>query len=166
MTNKTVFTKDLANKKLHVSREFNAPLEKVWAAWTKSELLDKWWAPKPWKAETKSYSFTDGGTWLYAMVSPEGEKHWSRFDFGTIAPQQSFILTSRFCDEEGNYPEGYAGMNWFDEFFDTEKGTRVEIDLTFNEVAMMEKMLAMGFEGGFTMGMNNLEELLEENSIN
>ena len=164
MTNKAVFTKDLANKKIHVSREFDAPLDKVWAAWTESELLDKWWAPKPWKAETKSYNFTDGGTWLYAMVSPEGEKRWSRFDFDTITAKHSFGLTSRFCDEEGVYPEGYAGMKWLDKFSATAKGTRVDIDLTFTDEAAMEKLLTMGFEGGFTMGMNNLEELLAGNN--
>ena len=42
MTNNTLITKDLANKKLHVTREFGAPVEKVWKAWTESELLDKW----------------------------------------------------------------------------------------------------------------------------
>ena len=96
------------------------------------------------------------------MVSPEAEKGWSRFDFNTITPGESFGLTSRFCNEEGVYPEGYAGMKWFDKFFATEKGTRVDIDLTFTDEAVMEKLLTMGFEGGFTMGMNNLEELLDQ----
>jgi uncharacterized protein YndB with AHSA1/START domain len=41
------FTVDKANKKINVEREFAAPLESVWAAWTKAELLDQWCAPKP-----------------------------------------------------------------------------------------------------------------------
>ena len=162
MTNKTVFTKDIANKKLHVTREFAAPLDKVWAAWTESDILDKWWAPKPWKAITKSYNFTEGGTWLYYMAGPEGEKHWSRFDFETITPKQGFSLTSKFCDEDGNTPSDYIGMNWHNQFYSTENGTRVEVDLTFDDLAILEKILAMGFEGGFTMGLGNLDELLAE----
>jgi uncharacterized protein YndB with AHSA1/START domain len=51
----TVFSKDLQNKKLTVVREFDAPLERVWEAWTKSEILDQWWAPKPYKTETKKW---------------------------------------------------------------------------------------------------------------
>lgn len=42
MTNNFVFEKDLAVKRIHVLREFNAPIEKVWRAWTEPALLEKW----------------------------------------------------------------------------------------------------------------------------
>ena len=42
----TSISKDLANKKITVVREFAAPPESVWAAWTDASLLDQWWAPK------------------------------------------------------------------------------------------------------------------------
>ena len=67
MTNNFVFEKDLAAKKIHVVREFNAPIEKVWKAWTDPDILQKWWGPKPWVAVTKSMDFTVGGAWLYSM---------------------------------------------------------------------------------------------------
>ena len=162
MANSTLFTKDIANKKLFVSREFSAPVDKVWAAWTESDLLDKWWAPKPWKAVTNIFSFTHGGTWLYYMAGPEGEKHWSRFDFKTITPKQSFSQTSKFCDEDGNTPDDYAGMLWYIKFFLVEGGTRVDVDLHCEDAALLEKLLAMGFEGGFKMGLGNLDELLAD----
>jgi len=38
-----IFEKDLEKKQLHVMREFKAPVEKVWRAWTEAEQLDKWW---------------------------------------------------------------------------------------------------------------------------
>ena len=41
------FSVDKENKRISVKREFAAPLSRVWAAWTESELLDQWWAPKP-----------------------------------------------------------------------------------------------------------------------
>jgi len=160
MTNKTVFTKDLANNKMFVSREFFAPLDKVWAAWTESDLLDKWWAPKPWQAVTKTFNFTPGGTWLYYMAGSKGEKHWSRFDFTAITPKQSFSQTSKFCDENGNVPDGYAGMQWVIKFSPIENGTRVDVDLYCSDGAVLNKLLTMGFEGGFTMGLGNLDELL------
>jgi uncharacterized protein YndB with AHSA1/START domain len=162
MTNKTVFTKDLANNKMHVTREFAAPLEKVWAAWTEKDLIEKWIAPKPWRAETKSYSFTEGGIWIYAMVGPEGQKHWSRYDFKDIVPMQSYKQTSKFSDEDGNVPDGYAGMLWTIQFSPSEIGTRVEVELYVSDNAALEKLLTMGFEGGFNMGLGNLDELLAE----
>ncbi len=91
-----MITKDAANRKLHVTREFAAPVEKVWKAWTESSILDKWWAPKPWRTETKSMDFTDGGLWLYAMIGPEGERHYSRVDIKKVVAQQSFTTLCTF----------------------------------------------------------------------
>lgn len=62
-THKTEIVKDLANKSLVITRDFSAPVAKVWKAWTESKLLDQWWAPKPWKTETKSMDFRNGGYW-------------------------------------------------------------------------------------------------------
>jgi uncharacterized protein YndB with AHSA1/START domain len=60
------FTVNKESKTIVVNREFAAPLSLVWDAWTKAELLDKWWAPKPYRTETKSLDFREGGMWLYA----------------------------------------------------------------------------------------------------
>ena len=65
------FIKDVTNKKVTVIRHFDAPVDHVWRAWTEVDLLDQWWAPKPWKAETKTMDFRSGGSWLYAMIGPE-----------------------------------------------------------------------------------------------
>ena len=56
------FSVDKENNRVNVVREFSAPVGKVWAAWTQQELLDQWWAPRPWKARTKSMDFREGGT--------------------------------------------------------------------------------------------------------
>jgi uncharacterized protein YndB with AHSA1/START domain len=58
------------NNNIKISREFAANISLVWDAYTKSDILDKWWAPKPWKARTKKMDFREGGSWLYAMVGP------------------------------------------------------------------------------------------------
>src|SRR2546423_15478404 len=94
----TIFTKDLANKKITVVREFNAPVDQVWKAWTESELLDQWWAPKPWKANTKSMDFREGGLWHYYMESPDGSRHFSVVKYKSIIPNKSFIAVDGFCD--------------------------------------------------------------------
>ena len=70
------FTVNKENNSVQVTREFNADLPLVWEAWTNPEILDQWWAPKPYQTKTKSMDFRVGGVWLYAMVSPENETHW------------------------------------------------------------------------------------------
>lgn len=158
--NNIVITRDIAAKKLNVTRQFNAPLQKVWQAWTQADVLDQWWAPKPWKAQTKTFEFTPGGLWLYAMVSPEGETHWSRVEFKTIDVPKGFTYFCVFSDENGTPNADTPGMHWNIKFIPTETGTTLQVELSFSEEASMQKMIQMGFEGGFTMGLNNLEELL------
>lgn len=51
----TLVTKDLANKKIVVVREFDAPVDQVWKAWTKSELLDQWWVQSHGKHKQKQW---------------------------------------------------------------------------------------------------------------
>ena len=86
VNSKMQIEKDLDNKKMTITRSFDAPVSDVWRAWTESELLDQWWAPKPWKAETKSMDFRVGGYWLYAMVGPDNTKHWAKADLHCHRP--------------------------------------------------------------------------------
>ena len=110
------FTVDKENNKLVVEREFAAPLSNVWAAFTQSELLDQWWAPKPWQARTKSMDFREGGYWLYAMVGPEGEEHWGRMDYKTINPESNFSAIDSFVDPEGSINQELPRADFKNEF--------------------------------------------------
>ena len=159
--NQTIISKDVANKRLIVVREFDAPLEEVWKAWTDSKILDQWWAPKPYRAKTKSMDFRDGGVWLYSMIGPDGEEMYCRADFKTIVPNKSFILDDSFCDENGNITHQFPGMHWKNEFSATGTGTKVEVEVTFESEADMEKIIEMGFEVGFTAAHGNLDELFK-----
>jgi uncharacterized protein YndB with AHSA1/START domain len=158
------FETDKANKQIHVKREFKAPLSKVWQAWTDSDLRDKWWAPKPWQAKTKEMNFKEGGRWLYAMVGPNGEQHWSRSDFKKIIPQENLVSMDAFCDSEGNVSHDIQPGQWDVKFQSQGDSTMVNIDLTFQRLEDLEKHIEMGFQGGFTMGLNNLDELLAANA--
>jgi uncharacterized protein YndB with AHSA1/START domain len=160
-TYETVVEKDLPNKTLHVIREFKGTVERVWAAWTQAELLDKWWAPRPWKAVTQSMDFKPGGVWLYYMLGPEGERHYCRVDFTAIEPGKSFSATSNFCDENGNITDGMPTMYWKTDFNSTATGSKADVKLSFESETALETILQMGFEGGFTMALGNLDELLE-----
>lgn len=161
MTNNLKIEKDLPNKKVRVTRSFNAPLEDVWRAWTESELLDLWWAPKPWKTETKSQDFKPGGSWLYAMVGPHGEKHWGKVDYTRIDPQKSFEGSDCFCDEEGNMNTAMPGTDWKNVFRATEDGTTVIVEISFKNEADIKTIIETGFEAGFTSALDNLEQYLK-----
>ncbi|SRR5258708_17067662 len=158
--NEAVFSKDLQNKKLTVVRAFDAPIKQVWNAWTKSEILDHWWAPKPYNAETKTMDFREGGQWIYCMVGPEGDRTWCRVDYKTIEPYRSITSVDMFCDENGNETLDFPRMNWKKEFSQTGSGTTVKVEITFAQTADMEMILKMGFQEGFTAGLGNLDHYL------
>lgn len=90
------------NNTINLKREFAANLELVWDAWTRQELLDQWWAPKPYRTETKSLDFTEGGIQLYAMISPKDEKLWCKADYKLIKVNKILSWLDAFCDEFGN----------------------------------------------------------------
>ena len=154
------FSVDKENKKIKVEREFAAPLDKVWAAWTTSELLDQWWAPKPWKAKTKSMDFSEGGTWLYAMVGPDGTQHWARADYKDIKDSQSYSAYDAFCDENGTINTDFSRSLWNNTFKQQSDSTIVTIEISYKQLADLEQILEMGFKEGFTAGLENLDALL------
>ena len=84
---KTQYVKDLANRKITATRSFNAPLYMVWKAWTDEDILDQWWAPKPYMSRTKVMDFKPGGRRFYAMVSPEGMENWQIQQYTSISPK-------------------------------------------------------------------------------
>ncbi len=161
MTKKeAVFSKDLQNKKLTVEKEFDAPVDLVWKAWTESEILDQWWAPKPYRAETKTMDFKEGGQWLYNMLSPQGVGTWCRVDYKKIQPQKSITSSASFCDEEGNKINNLPAMDWKQEFGPAAGGTKVKVEITFTKEADFETIIKMGFQAGFTAGLSNLDHYL------
>jgi len=155
------FTVDKANRKINVDRSFNAPLELVWAAWTDASILDLWWAPKPWKTETRSMDFREGGRWHYAMVGPEGERHWCLFDYEQIEPEKRYSGMDSFCDENQVMNNEMPRMRWNNKFSaqDSERAV-VNVEISFEKLEDLEQIIEMGFREGFTMGLGNLDEYI------
>lgn len=154
------FSVNKENNTIHVKRMFNADLALVWQAWTTPKLLDQWWGPKPWRAVTKTMDFREGGFWHYAMVSPEGEKHWAKASYITIVKEKSFAGKDGFCDENGTMNPAFPQNLWENQFSTQGEQTLVNVTLTFDKLEDLEQTIAMGFKEGFTIGLNQLDELL------
>ncbi len=145
---------------IKVERSFNAPLDLVWAAWTEADILDQWWAPKPWIARTKTMDFREGGHWLYVMIGPENEEHWSRADFISVLHLKSFTAKVGFCDAEGNLNLSMPGNQWENTFSGLGESTRVDILLQFESLTNLESYIEMGFKEGFAAGLENLDQYI------
>src|SRR5881275_2396899 len=93
------FTVDKATKTAFINREFAAGLSLVWDAFTRPEILDHWWAPKPYLSRTKAMDFKVGGRRFYAMVSPDGQERWAIQKYKSITPKTNFKFYITFADE-------------------------------------------------------------------
>ncbi len=153
------FNVNKENKTINVTREFAADKDTVWEAWTEKEILDQWWAPKPWKTDTKSMDFREGGRWLYAMRGPEGEEHWSFSDFTSVSPKDNYQFSDGFCDSEGNMNHEMPTSDWSISFKKSGNSTIVDVKITYGSLKDLEGFIEMGFKEGFTMAMENLDEL-------
>jgi len=154
------FAVNKENNTISIKREFAAELPLVWDAYTKSEILDQWWAPKPWKARTKTMDFREGGHWHYAMVGPAGEEHWCWADYKTIQIKKNFTGLDAFADAEGNVNKDLPQSEWNVRFTDKGRSTFVDYHIAFTDLAQLQTTIEMGFKEGMTMAMEGLDELL------
>lgn len=154
------FKVDKATKTVFIEREFDAELSLVWDAFTKQEILDQWWAPKPYGSKTRKMDFKVGGRRFYAMVSAEGEAiGWHIQDYTSISPKTNFKFLSVFSDKDEN--PFLPGSNWDLNFSEENNKTKVRISIYNESLERMEKMLEMGFKEGFTATLNELNILLQ-----
>jgi PhnB protein len=146
---------------LTVTRAFDAPLSLVWSAWTEAELLDQWWAPAPWKSETSYMNFQEGDYRLYAMVSPDGEKHWGRTDYRSITTHEDFTGQDAFCNEDGQVNAAFPVATFSNHFSEGDGKTRVMMVTTYPSEEQLSQILAMGMKEGLSAAFDNLDHLLD-----
>jgi len=152
------FTVDKAAQTVFINREFDAPQSLVWDAFTKPEIIDQWWAPKPYASKTKFMNFEVGGRRFYAMVSPDGQERWALQRYTSISPKTNFKMYNTFADQDEN-PE-LPGSEWDFKFSEHNGTTIVSVTIYNESLARMERMIEMGFKEGYALQMKNLEELL------
>lgn len=162
-TNATSFSVEKAHHRIRVEREYAAPRQAVWAAWTEAGLIDQWWAPAPWKSQTQSIDVTPGGAHVYAMRGPEGETHWGKTEYTAVEPQSYFRGRDGFTDAAGNFKEDMPLSEWVTTFEKTgESATAVTVEITYPTQEDLDAILEMGFREGFTASLDQLETLLRE----
>lgn len=84
-----------------LDRSFNAPLSRVWAAWSDPDQLREWWGPQGCTIEVPGFEFRPGGFFHYAMVFPGAPKMWGRFNYREIVPGERIVWLNSFANENG-----------------------------------------------------------------
>jgi len=154
------FIVDKQTKTVSITKEFAAELSLVWDAYTRAELLDQWWAPKPLTSRTKAMDFEVGGRRFYAMVSPDGDERWAVQKYTSITPKTNFKFFNAFADKDENLE--LPGSDWDLNFSEQDGKTKVSISIYNESLERLERMIEGGMREGTEMQLQNLEELLEK----
>tara|TARA_R100001377_G_scaffold73156_1_gene49059 strand:+ start:795 stop:1292 length:498 start_codon:yes stop_codon:yes gene_type:complete len=154
------FIVDKDTHSLHIKREFAAKRQTVWDCYTKRELLDRWYAPKPLRTVTKSMDFREGGHWVFAMIEPSGTEHWSRTDYLSIKPIDSFTGMDGFCNDKGELNPHLPRSNVEVKFSDLHQHTLMETVVVYSCAEALQTVIEMGMEGGLKSTLECLDELL------
>ncbi|MEJ1972832.1 MAG: SRPBCC family protein [Lacunisphaera sp.] len=93
-------------------REFNAPRELVWAAWTEEKHLRQWFGPKGCTLSRCSLDFRPGGVFHYCMRTPDGHEMWGKWTFREIVPPRKLVLVSSFSDAQGGITRPPMSATW------------------------------------------------------
>ena len=139
---------------IDMSREFDAPRELLFRAYTEPELLVQWLGPRKYEMVVDAWETRDGGRWRY--VHRDGEGHEYGFHGVFHGPQtvDGMLQTFEF--------EGVPGHVSLDALvFEEHDGrTIIRNHSVFQSVADRDAMIEAGMAGGVNEGFDRLDELL------
>ena len=92
MTNKT------PGHELVLVREFDAPRENVYKAWTTPELMKVWFCPEPWKVTEADLDLRAGGRCNIVMEGPNGEVIPNRGVYLELIENEKLVMTDAFTE--------------------------------------------------------------------
>jgi uncharacterized protein YndB with AHSA1/START domain len=95
-----------------IMRNFNAPRDRVWRAWTEEASLGKWWGPKDFDIVSAKLDLRPGGTFRYMLRSPDGQDMWGKLIFREIVPQERLVFVVAFSDAEGGLTRHPMNPDW------------------------------------------------------
>lgn len=159
--NKThVETKD---RKLLMTRIFDAPRELVFKAYSSCEHLKHWWGPKEWPMDECEMDFRVGGKWHFCLRGPnEGDESWGLATYKEINKPRKIVYQDNFADKDGNINQEMPGMLITVEFIEHEGKTKLASTTLFDTPETLKSIVEMGAVEGWNSSLDRLEEYLLE----
>ncbi len=141
---------DIQSHTLSLTRDFNAPREKVFQAWTDPEILMKWFGPKGVTTESAQIDLTVGGKYQFTLRLPDGQIATHQGEYREIDPPNKLVF-SGILDGQGC--EGSAGLYAETvitiEFQDMGSSTRLTLTHDFLPTEESKESHSFGWNGSF-----------------
>ena len=141
-----------------ITREFDAPKELVYRAWTTPELVERWWHANRGEMTVCEIDLRVGGRWRYAMVTPDGMEVAFHGEYREIVPNERLVST-----------EAYEGIPDADAQAALDTLSLVEVDGRTTMTVLVEHPTKEGrdahIESGMEDGMQDAMDRLEQVAI-
>lgn len=148
---------DFLGREFIITREFAAPRELVFAAWTDPKHLREWWGPKGFTNPVCEWDARPGGKIYNVMRAPDGTDYPMGGEFREIVAPERLVFTTGAMDENGKLLFEFLHTATFAEQNGKTKLTLVSrVTMTTPDA---NKYIG-GFEMGMTMSLDRLGEYL------
>jgi uncharacterized protein YndB with AHSA1/START domain len=156
--NKTTITAEPGSHAIVITREFDAPRELLFKAYTDPKLYVQWLGPRGLEMELEKFEPVTGGSWRYIHKDSNGNAYAFNGVNHLVRSPDLIIGTFEF---EGLPERGHVALETA-RFEDLPGGrSRVTGLSVFQSVADRDGMVASGMESGVVQGYERLDELLE-----
>jgi uncharacterized protein YndB with AHSA1/START domain len=146
------------DEQILITREFDAPKDLVWKAWTTPELVKRWWGAKRGEVRIAEIDLRVGGTWRYVSLTPDGFEVAFHGEYREIIPNERLVSTEAY--EGVPDPDANATVNTAT--FTEEDGRTT---LTILVEAPSKEIRDAIIDSGMEAGMQDALDLLEEVAI-
>jgi uncharacterized protein YndB with AHSA1/START domain len=140
--------------------DFDNPIDQVWELWSDPRKLERWWGPPGYPATVEKHDLTPGGEVAYSMTGPEGDQHRGMWRVTSVDPPTFLQFTDAFADSDGGPLEDLPVSQISVRLLEHERGTRMEIRMTFETREDMERIVDMGTVDALKQGVRQMEGLL------
>jgi uncharacterized protein YndB with AHSA1/START domain len=154
--NDTQIEADPALPTIVITREFNAPPESVFRAFTEPDLVIQWLGPRRLTMRIEEYDARNGGSYHYVHIDNDGTEYGFHGVFHEVRPTERIVQTFTF---EG-VPDGVSLETA--RFEDLGGRTRVTIQSLVDSFEARDAMVASGMGDGVREGYERLDDLLSE----
>jgi uncharacterized protein YndB with AHSA1/START domain len=139
---------------IDITREFDAPRDLVFRAYTDPELLKQWLGPRKYEMKVESWDVRDGGKWRYVHSDEDGNAWAFHGVFHGDQSPDGMLQTFEF--------EGWPGHVSLESLvFDERDGkTVLRNHSVYQTVEARDAMIESGMESGVNEGYDKLDELL------
>ena len=139
---------------IDIEREFDAPRDLVFRAYTDPELLVQWLGPRKYKMTIESWEPRDGGKWRFIHSDDEGNAYGFHGVFHGEQTPDGLLQTFEF--------EGAPGHVSLEKLVLEERDgkTTVRNHAVYQSIEARDAMINSGMESGMNDGFDRLDDLL------